>query len=157
MLNSKAIKTTLFFDGKGWIDFKSKAEGFRATILDILKRGGEIIDWDYETQFHRFYPPHIPDHLAGKSCGVRKYKTDFKVTENYVRVRFEEVKRGWITPKDKTKIKAMSTYYPETPLWLVVDYIQKGQTTSSRAKRHFILSFQPYVERIYEMRPDRIR
>jgi len=157
MLNSKAQKRTLFFTDKGYIDFKSKAESHRALILALLKRGKQIKEWDYEPETHRFYPPHIPDHLAGKQFGVRTYKTDFRVVELSGRVRYEEVKNGWITTKDRTKLKCMATYYPEKPVWLVVDYIPKGNTTKSRAKLHFLKTFEPYVERIYEMRPDRER
>lgn len=150
----KAQKITAIFDGKNPIEFKSKVEYHRAAILDILKRGGEIKDWFYEPKIFRFYAPHIPVNLAGKSCGVRKYKVDFKVVEKNGSIRYEEIKNGFITAKDKTKLACMNIYYPDEKVWLVVKELPKGNTAKSRNKLLFLDSIKPYVERIYEMKDD---
>ena len=154
MRNSKAQKVILNFPDKGYVTFKSKAEANRATVLEVLKRGGEIQEWEYEPQFFRFYHPHIPEHMAGKSCGVRKYKVDFKVTLADGRVRWEEVKNGYFTDKDKTKLKCMSTYYPEEVVWLMLASVPKGRTASSQYKLRMIDRIKPYVERVYDMSHD---
>lgn len=154
MRNSNAEQVILYFPDKGHVTFKSRAEAGRASVLEILKRGGEIKDWIYEPQFFRFYPPHIPEGMAGKSCGVRKYKIDFKVINLDGSERFEEVKNGYFKAKDKTKLKCMATYYPDVVVWLSVRRMPKGNTRSSRYKLQIIRELEPLVARVYDMAPD---
>ena len=154
MRNLKAQQVTLEFEGKGFVVFKSKAEANRAKVLEILKWGEEILEWEYEPQFFRFYHPHIPEHMAGKSCGVRKYKVDFKVTEKDGKVHWEEIKNGYFVDKDKTKLKCMSTYYPDVRVWLMLASMPKGRSASAMYKLRMIHSIAPFVDRVYDMSHD---
>lgn len=83
--------------------------GWEANIcayFEFLKSKGEILEWNYEPK--TFWFEKI-------MRGVRSYKPDFLITDNYGKQYYEEVK-GWMDAKSKTKIKRMAKYYPNVDL-----------------------------------------
>lgn len=105
---SKRIHTTLD-GGKTWINFKSRAEWNYAIRLNVLKRAGMIQEWAYEPRFFEF------DEIRH---GTTRYKPDFEVTNNDGTTEFFEIK-GYLTPKDVTKMKRMRKYHPNVKITML--------------------------------------
>ncbi len=89
--------------------FRSNWERRYALYLEILKRHGEISDWQYEPDTFWF------DKIKR---GVRSYKPDFKVTHKNGSIEYIEVK-GYMDSKSATKIKRMRIYHPTVVIRLV--------------------------------------
>ena len=133
--------------------WRSKLEFRWATYLGVLRRGGEIQSWDFEPRTFLFFPPHIPKGLKGKAFGVRRYKVDFKVVEKDGMVTWHETK-GYLTPKDTSKMRCMEMYYPDETLWLVFDGIPKPTTVKKANALAAIQKAEKYVDRVYDARHD---
>lgn len=80
-----------------------------AGYLDLLERGNQITNWEYETD--TFWFEEI-------KRGVRSYKPDFKIFNNDGSIEYHEVK-GWMDSKSITKIKRMAKYYPNVKLVII--------------------------------------
>src|SRR6185437_15011059 len=91
------------------IYFRSKWEANYGRYLQLLKRCGQIKEWEHEPETFWFL-----EILRG----VRSYLPDFKVTENDGGVIYHEVK-GWLDPRSRTKLKRMRIYHPQVKLRLV--------------------------------------
>lgn len=96
--------------------FRSKWEINIAYYLEWLKMNKKILNWDYECE--TFWFEKI-------KRGVRSYTPDFKVTELNGSTNFIEVK-GWMDNKSKTKLKRMSTYYPNIKINLYDEDVYKS-------------------------------
>ena len=148
-INMSAKRIAWAFEDKGEITFKSQAEYHRARILEVMRMGQIIQDWQYEPRTFLFHGDDIPKGLKGKSYGVRKYTPDFLVVDADGTEHWEEVKNNYITQKDHTKMKCMSQYHPDIKLWLVMYRRPKRGKTALRIDK-----LEPFVERIYEMKND---
>ena len=114
--------------------FGSLFETRWATYLEILKRGGEIKEWDYEPKKFPFYGDDIKHTgLKGKELGVRVYTPDFKITENDGSHRWEETK-GHLDGKSYTKLRCFRLYYPDEAITLVMQRLPSFTTSKGRAK-----------------------
>ncbi len=89
--------------------FRSGWEVNYAKYLELLKRKGEILDWDYEPK--TFWFEQI-------RRGVRSYKPDFRVIRPDGTHYWVEVK-GFMDSKSATKIKRFAKYYPNETLEVV--------------------------------------
>ncbi len=150
--NRNEVKAWCEIGGKRFYS-KSRLERRYARLLEVLKRGKQIKDWEYEPFVFKFYPPFIPKQFAGKITGVRQYKPDFRVTNLDGSIEFYETK-GHLDNRDKTKLRCFNKYYPGEKLTLVVCGLPKGKTPKSRNKLRNILTLENYVYRIYDVRPD---
>lgn len=80
-----------------------------AARLDLLIKAGEVESWEYEPETFWF---------RSIKRGANSYKPDFKVVLKSGAVEYHEVK-GYLPPKDKTKLKRMAKYYPDVKIVLV--------------------------------------
>lgn len=93
----------------GNIFFRSAWEANYARYLNWLIKNGEIKSWEFEPQVFTFH---------GETRGVISYMPDFKVYNNNGTYEWHEVK-GWMTPKDRTKLKRMAKHYPNEKMVLI--------------------------------------
>lgn len=82
---------------------RSRWEANYARYLELLKKAGEIKEWEHEPITFWF------DKIKR---GTRSYLPDFRVTNNDDSTEYHEVK-GWMDARSKTKAKRMAKYYPE--------------------------------------------
>ncbi len=109
--NVKRYEAEFEFDGETkLIKFRSVAEYIYAVHLDRLRRIGRVYKWKYETKTFWFEKIRR---------GATSYKPDFQVwvTEGD-EYEWREVK-GYLSPKDKTKLKRMALYYPDEKIVLI--------------------------------------
>ncbi len=88
--------------GERRIYARSRWEANYARYLELLKRLGEISDWQHEPETFWF---------DGIKRGCRSYLPDFKVTFPNGRHEWHECK-GWMDKRSATKIKRMKKYHP---------------------------------------------
>ena len=114
---------------KGWIRVGSKEyyvksswEANMALYYQLLKKNGDICDWEYE-----------PDTFWFERIrrGVRSYTPDFKIWISEEDFYYVEVK-GYMDSKSKTKIKRMKKYFPQVELRVIT---KKEYNTISKVKR----------------------
>lgn len=91
------------------IYLRSQWEVEYAHYLEFLKKGKQIIGWEYEPDVFWFEKIRR---------GVRSYTPDFKITNNDGTIEYHEVK-GWMDDRSKTKIKRMAKYHPEVRLLVI--------------------------------------
>lgn len=89
--------------------FRSAWEANYARYLNWLIEQGEIVSWEYEPQTFIFH---------GVTRGAISYLPDFKVLNKDGSYEWHEVK-GWMTSKDRTKLRRMEQYYPQEKVVLV--------------------------------------
>lgn len=113
----------------GWLTVGGKRYHFRsswerniARYLQWLKLAGNIKDWEYECQMFEF---------DGIRHGTTRYLPDFKVYENDGSHYFIEVK-GYMTQKDRTKLKRMAKYHPAENVQLLDAAMYKDLTKQLR-------------------------
>lgn len=100
-----------------WAEFGGKRNYYRsqwelnyARYLEMLKKLGEIKEWEHEPETFWF---------EGVKRGTVSYLPDFRVTEDNGSIAYHEVK-GWMDDKSKTKIRRMAKYHPDIKL-IVID------------------------------------
>lgn len=113
--------------------FRSKLEYRWAQYLELLKRAGEVLYWDYEA---------VKFEFEKIRSGTVFYTPDFRVKYADETVIWQELK-GHLTSKDVTKFKRMAKYYPEETLILVMQRIPKKFN-------HNLETAKKYVERIID-------
>ncbi|RLC38213.1 hypothetical protein DRH27_02805 [Candidatus Falkowbacteria bacterium] len=150
--NRNEVKAWFECGGKKFYS-KSRLERRYASLLQVLKRGKQIADWQYEAFSFKFYPPFIPKQFKGKITGVRQYKPDFKITNLDGSIEWHETK-GHLDNRDKTKLRCFNKYYPDEKLVFVVCGLPKGKTPKSRNRLRNILTLKKIVYRIYDVRDD---
>jgi hypothetical protein len=101
---------------QGWVTVGGKKHFFRslwevsfAQYLEVLKKAGNIAEWEYEPETFWF---------EGIKRGARSYLPDFRITRHDGSKYFVEVK-GYMDAKSKTKLKRMKKYYPDVELQMV--------------------------------------
>lgn len=104
------------------IFFRSRWEFNYALYLNLLKKSGEISNWEHEPE--TFWFENI-------KRGCRSYLPDFRVTDSNGQICFHEVK-GWMDPRSKTKIKRMAKYHPNVKL-RVIDKLWFRQNAKNMA------------------------
>lgn len=129
----------------GWYGFedkriymRSKEECNWGRILDILKRAGEIKDWDYE--FKTFWFEKI-------KRGTRSYKPDFMIIENDGSKKYQEYK-GWLTQHDITRFRRMVKYYPDEIVELVMKRPPTGKSKNAIKQRILLDKALQFVSRV---------
>jgi hypothetical protein len=101
MKNKYGAKSTIY----NGIQYHSKMESKQAADLDLLKRAGEIKEWDRQ----------IPIELDVNGRHICKYYVDFRVFHNDDSVELIEVK-GFETEVFRLKRKLLeATYLKENP------------------------------------------
>lgn len=93
----------------GNIFFRSSWEANYARYLNWLVLNKEIKSWEFEPQTFVFH---------GETRGAISYLPDFKIINNNGSHEWHEVK-GWMTPKDRTKLKRMAKHYPDEKVVLI--------------------------------------
>jgi Protein of unknown function (DUF1064) len=108
--------------------FRSRWEYLYAEYLEFLRKNGEIQQWYYEPHFFDFPIKH----------GTTRYLPDFAVVENSGEKVYHEVK-GYMSAKDKTKLKRMAKYYPNVKLVLIqrafiksIEWVAKSKLTAKK-------------------------
>lgn len=109
------VKGGNYETSKGSTWFRSKMEANYALYLDFLIRQGKIKEWVYEDDTFVF------DKIK---YGTKRYIPDFRVTNMDGSIEYHETK-GFMTGKDKTKMRRMAKYYPEIKLVLIDDAFYK--------------------------------
>jgi hypothetical protein len=89
--------------------FRSRWEANFGKYLEWIKSKGDNKDWKHEPKFFEF--------LEVKH-GIRRYLPDFEVIEANGTSTWVEVK-GYLSDKDKTKIKRFQKYYPTERLMVI--------------------------------------
>jgi hypothetical protein len=89
--------------------FRSKWEANYALYLSFLKKQGDILKWEYETEVFIFHKIQF---------GTRSFRPDFKVIKRNGEIEYHEVK-GWMTPKSKVQLKRMRIYYPNVKVIVI--------------------------------------
>jgi hypothetical protein len=105
---SKNGRRKVTIGGKEY-SFRSHWEVNYAYYLQFLKTRGDIVDWEYEPQVFYF---------DGIRRGTTNYTPDFKVTYPGGKHDWREVK-GFMSPKDKTKLKRMKKFFPEETIKVI--------------------------------------
>ena len=93
---------------RGGMWFDSKAEAGYADVLELLKKAGEILDWEY-------HPPAVK-----MSRGAVRWRVDFKVTDRFGSEFYVEVK-GMKTEGYTLKLARWRHEVP-APLFVVKKY-----------------------------------
>ena len=88
---------------------RSSWEANYARYLNLLKRTGDILRWEYEPDTFEF---------EGIKRGSRFYTPDFKVFSGEDSFEYHEVK-GYMDAKSATKLRRMSKYFSEVKVVLV--------------------------------------
>lgn len=126
---------------------KSLLERAWACVLELCKLnpnmglalfGYEIVDWKYESFRFDFYGDNLPfkkgqstKRMKGRRHGVTCYKPDFKIIRTGDATIWHEVK-GVMMPTDLTKLRCLSTYYPNEKLEVIINGMPTGRTTLGR-------------------------
>ena len=105
---SKNGRRKVTIGGKTY-SFRSHWEVNYAYFIEFLKQRGDIKDWEYEGTTYWF---------DGIRRGTTNYTPDFRVEYHDGRHDWREVK-GWLSPKDKTKLKRMKKYHPKEVVRLI--------------------------------------
>lgn len=86
--------------------YKSKGEALYAGYLHVRQRGGDILDWRYESVTLRL--------------GERvRYTSDFYVRPRTGRIQLHEVKGPWAWEDSRVKLQAAAAAYPDLEFYLV--------------------------------------
>jgi hypothetical protein len=88
--------------------FRSAWEANYARYLNLLIKTGQLTSWGFEERTFQF-----PVKRGG-----RLYTPDFRLTFPNGRIEYHEIK-GYMSPRDATKIKRLKKYYPEITLVLI--------------------------------------
>ena len=88
---------------------RSSWEANYARYLNLLKRTGDILRWEYEPDTFEF---------EGIKRGSRFYTPDFKVFSGEDSFEYHEVK-GHMDAKSATKLRRISKYFSEVKVVLV--------------------------------------
>ena len=106
-MKNNAVRKVGTFSGKE-IHFRSTAEYRYALTLQLRLIAGDIREWQYEPRFFEFPVKH----------GTTRYKPDFLIIEKDGSETWVEIK-GYLQPKDRTKMNRMKKYYPDVRLHLL--------------------------------------
>lgn len=89
--------------------YRSRWEANYARYLELLKRGGVILEWRHEPKTFWF---------DGIRRGVCSYLPDFEVSYPDGRTAYHEVK-GYFDPRSRTKLKRMAKYHPDVEVRVI--------------------------------------
>lgn len=115
--------------------FRSKLEYNWSLWCQLRQDQGLIADWQFEDKLFRF---------ANEKCGAVKYLVDFTIVNIDGSVEYEECK-GYLSGRDRSKLRKVQKHYPGTRISLVMSRVPKRQSNALRIA-------SKYVERIIDSR-----
>jgi hypothetical protein len=89
---------------------RSAWEANYARYLNLLKKLGVVVEWEYEPETFWF---------ESIKRGVRSYKPDFRVLYKGDTERVRVEVKGYMDAKSKTKLKRMAKYHPHIKIEIV--------------------------------------